>query len=197
MHENNATYPEKISFNSPQHLSLEALELHYRMNASILKYLELHEGKELSHSIGALFKKSLDDLPINKKLVAIKAEKKMKKSIDTNDKPKDIELNETVVMENKAVVEENKSLVDCTKEVVEEIKITAEDSGVVEENKSVVNVNEHIVEGRNVTPTKSARDEICSAEEMENIEHKETTKSSSEETLENFSKKRKLEDSGK
>ncbi|XP_050312415.1 calcineurin-binding protein cabin-1-like isoform X8 [Anthonomus grandis grandis] len=59
LHENKAEYPPKINYNNPQHLSVEALELHYRVHASILKYLELHEGKPISHSLGALFRKTL------------------------------------------------------------------------------------------------------------------------------------------
>ncbi|KAJ8933151.1 hypothetical protein NQ314_014178 [Rhamnusium bicolor] len=58
--ENNATYPEKIFYNNPQHLAVEALELHYRIHASVLKYLELHEGKEISNNLGAFFKKCLN-----------------------------------------------------------------------------------------------------------------------------------------
>lgn len=38
---------------------MEALELHYRIHASILKYLELHEGKAVSNTLGAFFKKCL------------------------------------------------------------------------------------------------------------------------------------------
>lgn len=57
LQENKATYPEKINYNNPQHLSVEALELNYRIHASILKYLELHEGKDIPSSIGAYFKK--------------------------------------------------------------------------------------------------------------------------------------------
>lgn len=60
MHENNALYPDKINYHNPQHLSVEALELHYRMNASVLKYLELHEGKEIPNTIGNFFKEFLD-----------------------------------------------------------------------------------------------------------------------------------------
>ncbi|RZC42711.1 calcineurin-binding protein cabin-1, partial [Asbolus verrucosus] len=60
LHENNAMYPEKINYHNPQHLSVEALELHYRIHASILKYLELHEGKEIPNSIGNMFKEYLD-----------------------------------------------------------------------------------------------------------------------------------------
>ncbi|XP_030756514.1 calcineurin-binding protein cabin-1-like isoform X2 [Sitophilus oryzae] len=57
LNENNAVYPEKINYNNPQHLSVEALELHYRIHASILKYLEMHEGKDIPNTLGAFFKK--------------------------------------------------------------------------------------------------------------------------------------------
>ncbi|XP_063910388.1 calcineurin-binding protein cabin-1-like isoform X2 [Zophobas morio] len=60
LHENNAMYPDKINYHNPQHLSVEALELHYRIHASVLKYLELHEGKEIPNSVGNLFKEHLD-----------------------------------------------------------------------------------------------------------------------------------------
>lgn len=60
LHENNATYPEKINYHNPQHLSVEALEMHYRLNASILKYLEFHESKEIPNSIGNVFKEYLE-----------------------------------------------------------------------------------------------------------------------------------------
>uniref|UniRef100_A0AAR5P9I3 Calcineurin-binding protein cabin-1 MEF2-binding domain-containing protein n=1 Tax=Dendroctonus ponderosae TaxID=77166 RepID=A0AAR5P9I3_DENPD len=59
LNENKALYPEKISYNNPQHLSVEALELHYRIHASILKYLELHEGKAITNAMGIFFKKCL------------------------------------------------------------------------------------------------------------------------------------------
>ncbi|XP_078044095.1 calcineurin-binding protein cabin-1 [Augochlora pura] len=54
LYHNNAQYPRRISHNSPQHLSVEALEVHYRIHASILKYLEQHEGKPLKKSLGQL-----------------------------------------------------------------------------------------------------------------------------------------------
>lgn len=46
---------------------MEALELHYRINASILKYLELHEGKEIPNTLGDFFKKCLDSSKFLKK----------------------------------------------------------------------------------------------------------------------------------
>lgn len=55
LYENNAEYPRRISHKSPQNLSIEALEVHYRIHASILKYLEQHEGKPLKKSLGQLF----------------------------------------------------------------------------------------------------------------------------------------------
>ncbi|XP_029179074.1 calcineurin-binding protein cabin-1-like [Nylanderia fulva] len=55
LYENNAQYPRRISHKSPQNLSIEALEVHYRIHASILKYLEQHEGKPLKKSLGQLF----------------------------------------------------------------------------------------------------------------------------------------------
>lgn len=68
MEENNATYPEKINSTKPQHLSLEALEMHYRIHASILKYLELHEGKPILSNIGKIFKKLLNSSVLPKKI---------------------------------------------------------------------------------------------------------------------------------
>lgn len=67
LEENNATYPDKISYTNPQHLSLEALEIHYRIHASILKYLELHEGKPILSSVGKIFKKCLNTSSLPKK----------------------------------------------------------------------------------------------------------------------------------
>ncbi|KAK2589327.1 hypothetical protein KPH14_007875 [Odynerus spinipes] len=55
LYENNAEYPRRISHKNPQNLSIEALEVHYRIHASILKYLEQHEGKPLKKSLGELF----------------------------------------------------------------------------------------------------------------------------------------------
>lgn len=55
LYENNAQYPRRVSHKSPQNLSIEALEVHYRIHASILKYLEQHEGKPLKKSLGQLF----------------------------------------------------------------------------------------------------------------------------------------------
>lgn len=58
--QNGAEYPERINHKTPQLLSVEALEVHYRIHASILKYLEQHEGKPLKKSLGKLFEKHLN-----------------------------------------------------------------------------------------------------------------------------------------
>lgn len=55
-----AQYPERINHKTPQNLSVEALEVHYRIHASILKYLEQHEGKPLKKSLGKLFEEHLN-----------------------------------------------------------------------------------------------------------------------------------------
>ncbi|XP_076756592.1 calcineurin-binding protein cabin-1 isoform X1 [Xylocopa sonorina] len=60
LYHNNAQYPRRISHKSPQHLSVEALEVHYRIHASILKYLEQHEGKPLKKSLGQLLQFHLE-----------------------------------------------------------------------------------------------------------------------------------------
>lgn len=46
---------------------MEALEVHYRIHASILKYLELHEGKPILSSIGKIFKKCLNTCTLPRK----------------------------------------------------------------------------------------------------------------------------------
>lgn len=57
LYEHNATYPFKISFTNPQNLSLEALEIFYRITAAIIKYLEQHST--VPRSIGKYFIKIL------------------------------------------------------------------------------------------------------------------------------------------
>ncbi|XP_076237549.1 calcineurin-binding protein cabin-1 isoform X2 [Calliopsis andreniformis] len=60
LYNNNAQYPRRISHKYPQQLSVEALEVHYRIHASILKYLEQHEGKPLKKSLGQLLQLHLE-----------------------------------------------------------------------------------------------------------------------------------------
>jgi calcineurin-binding protein cabin-1 len=42
LYESNATYPIKINHSSPSNLSIEALEIYYRISSGIIKYLEQH-----------------------------------------------------------------------------------------------------------------------------------------------------------
>ncbi|KAF3422681.1 hypothetical protein E2986_06783 [Frieseomelitta varia] len=60
LYNNNAQYPRRISHKCPQPLSVEALEVHYRIHASILKYLEQHEGKPVKKSLGQLLQYHLE-----------------------------------------------------------------------------------------------------------------------------------------
>lgn len=60
LYNNHAQYPRRISHKSPQHFSVEALEVHYRMHASILKYLEQHEGKPIKKSLGQVLQSHLE-----------------------------------------------------------------------------------------------------------------------------------------
>lgn len=59
LQENDAQYPSRVSHKAPPNLSIEALEVHYRIHACILKSLEQHEGKKLKASLGLLFEKHL------------------------------------------------------------------------------------------------------------------------------------------
>ncbi|CAB3224806.1 unnamed protein product [Arctia plantaginis] len=55
LQETDATYPVKINYSTPTHLCIEVLELHYRIHASILKYIEQHESKPIPASVGKVF----------------------------------------------------------------------------------------------------------------------------------------------
>lgn len=57
LYEKNATYPLKISFTNPQNLSLEALEIFYRITAAIVKYVEQHSS--ITRATGKYFIKVL------------------------------------------------------------------------------------------------------------------------------------------
>ncbi|XP_069674696.1 calcineurin-binding protein cabin-1-like isoform X2 [Periplaneta americana] len=61
LHENRASYARKISYNNPQNLAVEALEVYYRIHACILKYLEQYEGKKLEKDMRILFEKLLKE----------------------------------------------------------------------------------------------------------------------------------------
>lgn len=60
LYESNATYPFRISFTNPQNLSLEALEIFYRVTATIIKYVEQHAV--IPRGIGKHFLKILKEM---------------------------------------------------------------------------------------------------------------------------------------
>lgn len=60
LYDDNATYPIKINHNNPTHLAIESLEVFYRINACIMKYLEQH-GK-INKATAKLFMKVLKEL---------------------------------------------------------------------------------------------------------------------------------------
>lgn len=60
LYESNATYPFKISHSNPQNLSVEALEIFYRITSSIVKYIE--NNAQITKSIGKLFITTLKNL---------------------------------------------------------------------------------------------------------------------------------------
>uniref|UniRef100_A0A1B6KZB6 Uncharacterized protein n=1 Tax=Graphocephala atropunctata TaxID=36148 RepID=A0A1B6KZB6_9HEMI len=60
LHLNNAMYPSLVTYNSPQNLAVEALELYYRIHAVILKTLEQSEDKPVDPSLRTLFRETLD-----------------------------------------------------------------------------------------------------------------------------------------
>ncbi|CAG9793211.1 unnamed protein product [Diatraea saccharalis] len=61
LQETDATYPLKINYSSPTHLCIEVLELHYRIHASILKYIEQHENKPIPATVGKVFMTCIED----------------------------------------------------------------------------------------------------------------------------------------
>jgi calcineurin-binding protein cabin-1 len=61
LHQTQASYARRISYNNPQNLAVEALEVYYRIHACILKYLEQNEGRKLDENLKALFEKVLKD----------------------------------------------------------------------------------------------------------------------------------------
>lgn len=47
LEESSAAYPKRISYNTPGHLSVEALEIYYRIHSNCLKVLMTQEGKQI------------------------------------------------------------------------------------------------------------------------------------------------------
>uniref|UniRef100_A0A182P907 Calcineurin-binding protein cabin-1 MEF2-binding domain-containing protein n=1 Tax=Anopheles epiroticus TaxID=199890 RepID=A0A182P907_9DIPT len=60
LYECNATYPIKINHSSPSQLAIEALEIFYRINAAIMKYVEQHSP--ISKKTSRLFLRTLKEL---------------------------------------------------------------------------------------------------------------------------------------
>lgn len=58
---NGSVLPRKVNYNSPQPLSLETLEIYYRVHASILKFLIKFENKE-SSALDEAFRQELYDV---------------------------------------------------------------------------------------------------------------------------------------
>jgi len=59
LEESSATYPKKISYNTPAHLSVEALEIYYRIHSNCLKSLMSLEGAPLDPALSAGIYKQL------------------------------------------------------------------------------------------------------------------------------------------
>ncbi|ETN63580.1 hypothetical protein AND_004696 [Anopheles darlingi] len=60
LYECNATYPIKINHSSPSQLAIEALEVFYRINAAIIKYVEQHSP--INKKTSRLFLRTLKEL---------------------------------------------------------------------------------------------------------------------------------------
>ncbi|XP_075228430.1 calcineurin-binding protein cabin-1-like isoform X2 [Lycorma delicatula] len=60
LHQNNAKYPEHISYSNPQLYSVEALELYYRIHACILKSVEQSEDQPLTEDLRQYFYEVLE-----------------------------------------------------------------------------------------------------------------------------------------
>ncbi|XP_014235516.1 calcineurin-binding protein cabin-1-like [Trichogramma pretiosum] len=56
---NNAEYPQRISHKNPQNNAVEALEINYRIYASILKFIEENDTKPIKKSNGILFENAI------------------------------------------------------------------------------------------------------------------------------------------
>ncbi len=60
LYENNASYPFRINHSNPPNLSIEALEVYYRITSSIVKYLEQHSV--VKKAVGKLFLRVLKEV---------------------------------------------------------------------------------------------------------------------------------------
>lgn len=60
LEESSAAYPKRISYNTPGHLSVEALEIYYRIHSSCLKVLMNQEGKQQDVELCRIIYKQLE-----------------------------------------------------------------------------------------------------------------------------------------
>lgn len=126
LEENNACYPDKISYTNPQHLSLEALEIHYRIHASILKYLELHEGKPILSTVGKMFKKCLNSASLPKKNY-----NKEQKVVE-NDKKTEPEINDQLI---------SKDVKECIDDLIQKVQ-QQEETKPTEDTTTVISLSD-------------------------------------------------------
>lgn len=69
--------------------------MHYRLNASILKYLEFHEGKEIPNSIGNVFREYLEKSYYSKLSITKQTSASLAKQT-VSEKPKDGQIRKDV-----------------------------------------------------------------------------------------------------
>lgn len=62
LHEDGALYPKKIPYHNPPHLSMEALEVYFRIHASVLKYLMDNEGGAVDRGTYSLIKTHFEEV---------------------------------------------------------------------------------------------------------------------------------------
>ncbi|BES95231.1 Calcineurin-Hypothetical protein protein [Nesidiocoris tenuis] len=79
LHQVGANYPAVINHAAPQLLSVESLEIYYRMHATMLKILEEHEEKQLPQATADLFKSVIGQLESSPFIVQVKTDAKVDK----------------------------------------------------------------------------------------------------------------------
>ncbi|XP_044577498.1 calcineurin-binding protein cabin-1-like [Cotesia glomerata] len=129
LHKNNAYYPKKISHKNAHYLSIEALEVHYRIHASILKHLELFEGKPLKKSLGDLFWKHLLDCASGPFMQFPSELSKKKRRDESNSNDTDYKIPVKSSTENTTeVVPKSRTSLDKRQNSVEEIAVIEKSS---------------------------------------------------------------------
>jgi len=71
LQEHKSAYPAKISYTNPTELSIEALEVHYRIHSCLLKHLEAHEGRSLPDEQQVIIKINFLFYNLNNKIVVL------------------------------------------------------------------------------------------------------------------------------